>query len=73
MTAETAPTSNGLTLDMVGSSLGCDVAAKLCVRKTTCGQFAVIVTIPDKKGTYRCLKALPTLDRAKAYMRACSR
>jgi hypothetical protein len=55
MTAETAPTSNGLTLDMVGSSLGCDVAAKLCVRKTTCGQFAVIVTIPNRKYLTQCI------------------
>jgi hypothetical protein len=66
-------TVKGIAIDMDGGAIAANLASGLCVRKTTGGEYVVIVTRPIRPGHYRALKTLPTADRARAYMAACSR
>jgi hypothetical protein len=56
-----------VSVSLEGECLGYNAEAKTCVRPTTCGQFAVMKTVPNRSGGYRLIKLFADSNYARNY------
>lgn len=76
ITETTCVATNGnlkAVIDMTGECVACNRPAKLAIRKTTAGKFALIRTIPREDGSLFLLRVFHTVDHGKNYLATITR